>query len=217
MEPKAQSTIKMQGNLKIKGQLQDLVEEKEEEISGEEDKQNISFSLSNCNDMDDLLENFSQKSDEKIALEFENTTNEEGLLLINDFLKESTKQLLNSKKGFDEDVKKMSTEFYGDLIKNFNNQRYLKKNNKPHYLDKTKNTNYMTKSESITSEEVTKFKNDLIGQTFENKDGENGFGKINTLKSKGSTFHEKVSSSFIEEDDDEEENIIEIKKKKVVK
>ena len=217
MEPKAQSTIKMQGNLKIKGQLQDLVEEKEEEISGEEDKQNISFSLSNCNDMDDLLENFSQKSDEKIELEFENTTNEEGLLLINDFLKESTKQLLNSKKGFDEDVKKMSTEFYGDLIKNFNNQRYLKKNNKPHYLDKTKNTNYMTKSESITSEEVTKFKNDLIGQTFENKDGENGFGKINTLKSKGSTFHEKVSSSFIEEDDDEEENIIEIKKKKVVK
>ena len=217
MEPKAQSTIKMQGNLKIKGQLQDLVEEKEEEISGEEDKQNISFSLSNCNDMDDLLENFSQKSDEKIELEFENTTNEEGLLLINDFLKESTKQLLNSKKGFDEDVKKMSTEFYGDLIKNFNNQRYLKKNNKPHYLDKTKNTNYMTKSESITSEEVTKFKNDLIGQTFENKDGENGFGKINTLKSKGSTFHERVSSSFIEEDDDEEENIIEIKKKKVVK
>ena len=216
MEPKAQSTIKMQGNLKIKGQLQDLVEEKEEEISGEEDKQNISFSLSNCNDMDDLLENFSQKSDEKIELEFENTTNEEGLLLINDFLKESTKQLLNSKKGFDEDVKKMSTEFYGDLIKDFNNQRYLKKNNKPHYLDKTKNTNYMTKSESINSEEVTKFKNDLIGQTFENKDGENGFGKINTLKSKGSTFHDKVSSSFIEEDDDEEENIIEIKKKKVV-
>ena len=217
MEPKAQSTIKIQGNLKIKGQLQDLVEEKDEELSGEEEKQNISFSLSNCNDMDEFLENFSQKSDEKIELEFENTTNEEGLLLINDFLKESTKQLLNCKKGFDEDVKKMSTEFYGDLIKDFNNQRYLKKNNKPHYLDKTKNTNYMTKSESINSEEVTKFKNDLIGQTFENKDGENGFGKINTLKSKGSTFHDKVSSSFIEEDDDEEENIIEIKKKKVVK
>ncbi len=200
---------------KFKGQLQDLLEEKDEEISGEEE-QNISFSLSNCDDMNDLLDNFSQKSDEKIELKFESTTNEEGISLINDFLKESTRQILNNKKGFDDDIKKMSNEFYNDLINNFHNQKYIKKNYKPHYLDKTKNTNYMTKSESLTSDEQTKLKNDLIGQTFENKDKNTGLGKINSLKSKNSLIHDKISSSYIEEDE-EEDNIIEIKKKKIVK
>ena len=209
----------------MKGQLQDLLEEKDEEISGEEE-QNISFSLSNCDDMNDLLDNFSQKSDEKIELKFESTTNEEGISLINDFLKVwlvkwffSTILItpqLNNKKGFDEDIKKMSNEFYSDLINNFHNQKYIKKNYKPHYLDKTKNTNYMTKSESLTSDEQTKLKNDLIGQTFENKDKNTGLGKINSLKSKNSLIHDKISSSYIEEDE-EEDNIIEIKKKKIVK
>ena len=69
--------------------------------------------------MNDLLEVFSNKSnksEEKIELEYESTTNDEGLELIEDFLRESTKQILNSKKGTDEDVKKMSSEFYSDLI-----------------------------------------------------------------------------------------------------
>ena len=200
---------------KVKTQLHDLLEENEEEMQEEEDIQNISFSLSNCDDMNDLLDNFSNKSEEKFELEYESTTNEEGLELIEDFLKESTKQILNNKKGFDEDVKKISNEFYSNLIKNINIQKDIKKNIKPHYLDKTKNTNYMTKSESITSDEQTKFKNDLIGQTFENKDGD-VYGKVFYLKSKNSLIsREKNSSQYIAEED-EEDKIIEIKKKKRV-
>jgi len=200
---------------KVKTQLHDLLEENEEEMQEEEDIQNISFSLSNCDDMNDLLDNFSNKSEEKFELEYESTTNEEGLELIEDFLKESTKQILNNKKGFDEDVKKISNEFYNNLIKNINIQKDIKKNIKPHYLDKTKNTNYMTKSESITSDEQTKFKNDLIGQTFENKDGDI-YGKVFSLKSKNSLIsREKNSSQYIAEED-EEDKIIEIKKKKRV-
>ena len=200
---------------KVKTQLHDLLEENEEEMQEEEDIQNISFSLSNCDDMNDLLDNFSNKSEEKFELEYESTTNEEGLELIEDFLKESTKQILNNKKGFDEDVKKISNEFYSNLIKNINIQKDIKKNIKPHYLDKTKNTNYMTKSESITSDEQTKFKNDLIGQTFENKDGD-VYGKVFSLKSKNSLIsREKNSSQYIAEED-EEDKIIEIKKKKRV-
>ena len=201
---------------KVKTQLHDLLEENEEEMQEEEDIQNISFSLSNCDDMNDLLDNFSNKSEEKFELEYESTTNEEGLELIEDFLKESTKQILNNKKGFDEDVKKISNEFYSNLIKNINIQKDIKKNIKPHYLDKTKNTNYMTKSESITSDEQTKFKNDLIGQTFENKDGDI-YGKVFSLKSKNSLIsREKNSSQYIAEED-EEDKIIEIRKKRVQK
>ena len=181
---KSQQIARVQSKIalkKIKTQLNDLIEVNEDEVPEDEDIQNISFSLSNCDDMNDLLENFTLKSEEKIELEYENTTNQEGLAIIEDFLRDSTKQILNSKKGFDEDIKKSSSEFYNDLIQNLNLPKDVKKNSKFHYLDKTKNTNYMTKSESITSDDQTKFKNDLIGQTFEHKDSD--FGK-NPLKTK---------------------------------
>ena len=197
---------------KVKTQFYDLLEENEDEIKEEEDIQNISFSLSNCDDMNDLLDNFSNKSDEKVELEYESTTNEEGIKLIEDYLTESTKQILNSKKGLDEDVKKMSNEFYSNLVKNINIQKYIKKNVKPHYLDKTKNTNYMTKSESINSDEQIKFKNDLIGQTMENKENF-AFGKVFSLKSKNSISGGKISYQNVDEEE-QDEKIIEIKKKK---
>ena len=194
--------------------LFDLVEKNEDIISDDDDIQNISFSLSNCDDMNDFLDNFSNKSDEQVELEYENTTNEEGFALIEDFLKENTKQILNSKKGFDEDAKKMAGDFYSDLVKNVVLQKEAKK--VPHYLDKTKNTYYLTKSESITSEEQTlKFKNDLVGQTFENKQNDGVsyvFGKINSINSKTkSLYPDKNSSQSIE---DENDKIISIKKKK---
>ena len=206
---RAQSKIALK---KIKTQLNDLIEVNEDEVPEEEEIQNISFSLSNCDDMNDLLDNFTLKSEEKIKLEFENTTNEEGLEIIEDFLKESTRQILNSRKGFDEDIKKTSSEFYNDLIQNVNLPKDAKKSAKFHYLDKTKNTNYMTKSESITSDDQTRFKNDLIGQTFEHKDSD--FGKY-PFKTKNSMSNEKFSSQYIAEED-EEDKIIEIRKKKVV-
>ena len=196
--------------------LFDLVEKNEDALSDDDDIQNISFSLSNCDDMNDFLDNFSNKSDEQVELEYESTTNEEGFELIEEFLRENTKQILNSKKGFDEDAKKMSSEFFNDLVKNTLLQKDIKK--RPHYLDKTKNTNYFTKSESITSDEQThKFKNDLVGQTSETRQGDGGisyvFGKVNSINSiKKINYHDKNSSQS--DDDDENDKIINIIKKK---
>ena len=198
--------------------LRELIEENDEEIKEEEeDIQNISFSLSGCEDMNELIDTFSNKSDEKVELEYESTTNDEGLELIQDFLKESVKQILNNKKGFDEDVKKMSDNFYTDLIKNIS-EKDPKRKFKNYPLDKTKNTNYKTQSESINSDEITnKLKNDLVGQTFENKQsGEVGpsYGKVFSLNSKNKSNN---SDSYIKEEEDEEDKIIEIRKKKVKK
>jgi len=190
--------------------LQELLEEKEEDHQ-EEDIQNISFSLSNCDDMKDFLDNFSNKSDEKVELQYENTTNEEGLAIIEDYLKESTKQILKSRKGVDDDIKKTTSDFYADLTKNIK----VPKTKKIFYLDKTKNTNYITKSESITSDEPTKFKNDLIGQADTGQSLR--FNKKNSLNSKNkSSSIDKISSQFMGEEE-EEEKIIEIKRKKKVK
>ena len=218
---KSQAYIKVQSKVplkKLKTQLNDLIEVNEDEAPEEEDIQNLSFSLSNCEDMNDLLEVFSNKSnksEEKIELEYESTTNDEGLELIEDFLRESTKQILNSKKGIDEDVKKMSSEFYSDLIQNLNIPKD-KKNDKQVYLDKTKNTNYMTKSESITSDDQIRFKNDLIGKENKDSDYHFGYGKVSSLKSKTSMSNERNSSQYFGEEN-EEDKIIEIRKKKVKK
>ena len=100
--------------------LKELIEENEESFFQDEDINNISFELSNVNDMDDLLDNFSNKSDEKNNLEFESTTNEEGIQLIDDFLKESAKQIIDNRQKFDKDVVKMSEEYYSNLVNNLN-------------------------------------------------------------------------------------------------
>lgn len=212
---------KMQGK-KMTNRLFDLEEKNEEENSEEEEEdiQNISFSLSNCDDMNDFLDNFSNKSDEKIEIEYESTTNEEGFEIIEEFIRENTKQILNSKKGFDEDVKKMTTEFYSDLVKNLNITKDIKK--RPHYLDKTKNSNYLTKSESLTSDEHnTKFKNDLVGQTLENRPSDvgqsYGFGKIFSITSKNKSISGDKNSSQSIPEEDEDDKIINIKKKRSIR
>ena len=217
-----QTDIKKPSTLQSKhltNKLHNILDENEEEIIDEEDIHNISFSLSENDDMNDLLDNFSNKSDDKVQLEFESTTNEEGMELIEDFLRETTKQILNNKKGFDEDIKKMSSEFYSNLVKNIAPQKDIEYNKaKQNNLDKTKNTNYKNQSESMISDEAThKFKNDLIGQTFEKRQSEefdHNYSKYSN-NSKNKSKSDKIdSNSLEEEEDDEEDKIIEIKKKK---
>ena len=209
--------------------LKELIEENEESFFQDEDINNISFELSNVNDMDDLLDNFSNKSDEKINLEFESTTNEEGIQLIDDFLKESTKQIIDNRQKFDKDVVKMSEEYYSNLVNNLNNiipnntTKQVNKNFdrmdsvnsnsiniiteknliiKKNYLDK-RGSNIL--SESMASEDNLKLKKDLIGQT-DNITQSNGkfylFGTKN-----------KTSSKYIIDELDDDK-IIQIRKTK---
>jgi len=209
-------------NKNLTNKLHNILDENEEDIIEEEDIHNISFSLSENDDMNDLLDNFSNKSDEKVKLEFESTKNEEGLELIEDFLRETTKQILNNKKGFDEDIKKMSSEFYTDLVKKIAPHKDIDYNKaNPNYLDKTKNTNYKNQSESMISDEAThKYKNDLIGQTYEKRQSEefghnySKFSNNSKNKSKSNSIDKIDSNSIEEEEDDDEDKIIQIKKKK---
>ena len=196
---------------KNNNRLKELLQENEDSIIEEEDDdiQDISFELSNVNDMRDFLDNFSEKSDEKIEVEFESTTNEEAIELIDDFLKESTKQMIQSKKGFDKDIKKISEEFYLNLIDNlsFNDYNIQKSSSLNKKLSKNsiQKINYLEKrpsymfSESATSEENTpKFKHDLLKQndTFQT------FGKKLSFASKA----KNISSKFILEEINENNN-----------
>ena len=205
---------------KKNNRLKEFLHENEESIIEEEEEaiQDISFELSDVNDMCDFLDNFSEKSDEKVDLEFESTTNEEAIELIDDFLKDSTKQMIQSKKGFDKDVKHLSEEFYLNLINNisFNeyniqktssmNKKILSKNSIQRISFLEKKSSIML-SESASEENTPKFKLDLLKQndTFQS------FGKNLSFMSKA----KNISSKFILEEINEKNNDDILKRKSI--
>lgn len=230
--------ISYQMSNKLKELIEKNEEYAEEEEEEEEDIKNISFELLNVNDMADLLDNFSDKSDEKIELEFQSTTNEEGIELIEEYLKESTKQILENRKGFDKDAKKLSEEFYNDFVKNLDKNKLntendidnLKKNldislnrgnSKEEYnsfLDNfnniidNKRKSYMeSKGSNMISESYTSGDNTPKLKYFLGQSDSQKNGKIFSLNNKY-----KNSSKFIVDEADEEklDKIIEIRKKK---
>ena len=230
--------ISYQMSNKLKELIEKNEEYAEEEEEEEEDIKNISFELLNVNDMADLLDNFSDKSDEKIELEFQSTTNEEGIELIEEYLKESTKQILEGRKGFDKEAKKLSEEFYNDFIKNLDKNKLntendidnLKKNldislnrgnSKEEYnsfLDNfnniidNKRKSYMeSKGSNMISESCTSGDNTPKLKYFLGQSDSQKNGKIFSLNNKY-----KNSSKFIVDEADEEklDKIIKIRKKK---
>ena len=202
----------------MSNKLKELLEKNNEESLNEEEEediQNISFELSNVNDMDELLDNFSDKSDEKIDLEFQSTTPEEAIELIDDYLQESTKQILEGQKGFDKDAVKLTKDFYNNLVnkiitnetpKTGNIFRMTSKdelisNNEEKYFN-IKRKSYMESkdsnmfSESGTSEENTPlFKNNLLAVNDTIQNSGKGFSFASKLKS---------SSKFILDEIDED-------------
>ena len=230
--------ISYQMTNKLKELIEKNEEYAEEEEEEEEDIKNISFELLNVNDMTDLLDNFSDKSDEKIELEFQSTTKEEGIELIEDYLKESTKQILENRKGFDKDAKKLSEEFYNDFIKNLDKNKLntendidnLKKNldislnrgnSKEEYnsfidnfnniIDNKRKSYMESKGSNMISESYTSDDNTPKLKYFLGQSDSQKNGKIFSLNNKY-----KNSSKFIVDEADEEklDKIIEIRKKK---
>ena len=230
--------ISYQMTNKLKELIEKNEEYAEEEEEEEEDIKNISFELLNVNDMTDLLDNFSDKSDEKIELEFQSTTNEEGIELIEDYLKETTKQILENRKGFDKDAKKLSEEFYNDFIKNLDKNKLntendidnLKKNldislnrgnskeeynsfidNFDNIIDNKRKSYMESKGSNMISESYTSGDNTPKLNYFLGQSDSQKNGKIFSLNNKY-----KNSSKFIVDEADEEklDKIIEIRKKK---
>ena len=230
--------ISYQMSNKLKELIEKNEEYAEEEEEEEEDIKNISFELLNVNDMADLLDNFSDKSDEKIELEFQSTTNEEGIELIEEYLKESTKQILEGRKGFDKEAKKLSEEFYNDFVKNLDKNKLntendidnLKKNldislnrgnSKEEYnsfldnfnniIDNKRKSHMESKGSNMISESYTSGDNTPKLKYFLGQSDSQKNGKIFSLNNKY-----KNSSKFIVDEADEEklDKIIEIRKKK---
>ena len=220
---------------KMNNKLKELIEENEESFFQDEDINNISFELSNVNDMEDLLDNFSNKSDEKIGLDFESTTNEEGIQIIDEFLKESTKQILSNKKVFDKDVVKMSEDYYNDLVENLNTINLVRNNTNKNVIENFERMDSANSNSINLITEKEKDKNLSIKKTFLDKRGSNYYSESyntsddnntpnfkkdlvdNTTQSFGKFVlfgtKNKTSSKFIMDEFDEDK-IIQIRKKK---
>ena len=194
----------------ITNNLKNLLEENEESFQEEnnEDIKNISFELNNIDDMVDLLDNFSNKSDDKAEINYESTTKEEGIELIDEFLQQSTKNFIMQKKGFNNDIKTMSHNFYDDLINDLKNIDLINDKNNKINDRKLLKKNLLVKTDSLTSEEnntTFKFKNDLIAQS----DTAQSYGKVFSFTSKN-----KSNSNNHNLEDNEDDKIITIRKKK---
>ena len=180
--------------------LNELQEQNEEflEEEEEEDIQDISFELSNVNDMGDLLDNFSNKSDDKIELEFESTKKEEGIELIEEYLKESTKQIFENKKGLDKDAVNISKEFYSNLVNNLS------------VNDLNKNINLQRYS---TNKDEMNSINDIINNNSNNNNYNNynssNIEKFNSIKRK--SYKESKGSIMISESYTSDDNTPKIK------
>ena len=170
--------------------LQDLIEEKEEDLYEEEgDIQNVSFNLSNCEDMEEFFDNLSNKSDDKVDLEFESTTNEEAVEVIKECIDEETKQLVFKKVGFDENVKKMSSDFYNSIVNNIKRKKSPAKIRK---LLSNKNRNSVVNIERMDSSFISEEKIRKI-----RKDSINKLERFLSIQSNLNPSNESGSSSYI--------------------
>ena len=179
--------------------------------------------------MDDLLENFLDSSGEKINLEFESTTNEEGIELIDEYLKDTLKQMIeDNKKGFDKDCVKMSKDLYSNIISNLNfnlNFNESLKNSNFFNLRTASKEDLISNNDTFNINEDKKFTNkrksyaesrgsNLISESITSEDntpkfkkdliGQNdnisNFGKVFSLANKLN----KIPSKFIIDENEED-------------
>ena len=161
----------------------------------------LSFSISKSSDMDGLLDNFSNKSDEVPEIEYKKITYEESVELMRKFNKNSFKALKNTRKGFDEEVKLLTEDFYNDLIVSHdpNKKKPIKKS-----------ISYI-KVETLSgqAERMRKFKHDLsikLKNRFRNVRQSNesdSIGKKSTMKSKNKRAESKILDQTTQTVEDE--------------
>lgn len=154
----------------------------------DQDKLDVSFSLSNSSDIDDFLEKISNKSDEKLEkFEYEGITEEEGKNEINKYLKEKVTEIQKGIKDFNDENNQKGADLYKDIIDKIEGGK--QKNNNNNTLDKTKTTNNKTKSESLSASDDRGFKFGMGGdKNNESESKKNNESKEEKVKS---ASHEK--------------------------
>ena len=153
----------------------------------------LSFSISKSSDLDELIDNFSNKSDEKVEIEYKKTSYDESIEIMRKYNKENFKALKNTKKGFDEEVKLLTEDFYNELImsRDPNKKPYIKKS-----------ISYIKVDTMSQAERMRKFKHDLtikLKNRFRNarqinkQNNENdSIGKKSSMKSKSKRRESKL-------------------------
>lgn len=190
---------KIENNEKKEDIKKQMVIEEEEGTKEEKNSKCVSFSLSSSSDLNNLLDNLSDKPDERPEIEYESFTKNEEMDLINNFILDTCNDIQNSRKGFDTEIQKMSSELYKELSK-----KYEETKSKPYILDKTKTTNIQTKSESLSASEERGLKFRMGADRNESGGGRNvesaqSFSKSKEEKNKSGS-NEKSNSRLISGD-----------------
>ena len=184
------------GNEEEENDICNLTSENQKEITPKNSSKNssssdmsehlskISFSISKSSDLDELIDNFSNKSDEKVEIEYKKTSYDESIEIMRKYNKENFKALKNTKKGFDEEIKLLTEDFYNDLI--------LSRD--PNKKQDIKKSISYTKVETLSSqaERMRVFKHDLSiklrnksrRQVNRQSNESDSIGKKSTMKSK---------------------------------
>lgn len=152
-ENKGSSEIKLNPNKTIKSQNQ-----KAEECVLDENYSDVSFSVSNVDDIDGIYENLSNNSDDKGDFIFEGTGDNLYDQMHNYIEEEYKKGVLKIKPGFDENIKTEAHDFYKKLADSLSDQK-----NKTG-LDKTAAGVTKCTGIDVTGDDQTyKMKNDISG------------------------------------------------------
>lgn len=217
---------KEEGPKKIKTITENLLKNMLEEIPDEEKGgttrrdegfDDISFSISNTSDINELYEKMSNKSNEKIDLVYEGNAEEVDKQL-NDFVDENFHQFVKDNKGFDPEVKNLSLAFYQDLSGAVVPDLKPRENSTQN--DKSKTTNLFTKgpADFTQDEQAIKLKNDLSGVPIMIQGDitqNTGYGKSFAGKLRESESNKQTISSKKEVISNEDKDInIEVKRSK---
>jgi hypothetical protein len=132
------------------------------EESDSDDLSEVSFSISKPSDVDSLCENISNKSKDDMKFDYENTLKTAENDLMED-VDSQLKKLSLKEKGFDKDIKLLSSNLYKSISQSVSGLK--SPNNNQHNLDKTVKgmTNFGSISEAM-DDQTMRLKNDLSGE-----------------------------------------------------
>lgn len=187
-----------------------------------EEIEDISFSISNTSDINELYEKLSNKSNEKFDITYEGY-GEEVDKQFNEFVEDTLTNFVKENKGFDKEIKNLTKNLYQDLCGSVVPDLKPRNNMNTTNNDKSKTTNLFTKAPINTNisqdEQAVKLRNDLSGVPIMiNGDitQNTGYGKFGANSKKESESNKQTISSRegMKEKYSEEDNEINIEVKK---
>lgn len=175
---------------------------------------NISFSLDNASDINELYEKMSNKSDEKFDIQYEGNADEVEKQM-NEYVENSFRTFSKEKKGFEPEIKSLAQALFEDIGGVIVPDLKPNANTTNSNLG-TKTTNLFTKYPNISQDEQqVKLRNDLSGvQIMVDVTQNTGYGRFGGSKLKDSESNKQTVSSKEKDVLSGEDNNVEVKQSK---